>query len=267
MGKNIRSFDQFINESYNLDEMASFAGRAWSGKLSNLDDLFSWMYDKGILNKTDKAMKDSIFRQYYRYYNDGDFPKGLIKSKDIQRWDSPEKIEKGLEEYVEDFMKSILAKYAGKYDRRDFHFDKLLAGLYQLQSQLVNDTVNQDEWRKGDHDNDISSFLYFYKRTGKVDHPEFDKLVADLEKAWKKWEAGANKGIEDYRKANPDIPSYEGPSTNKIVGVKVKDMKNAEIWTDANQKDYDAMDKIAKRLHEILGDVIEATNKAKIAIG
>lgn len=265
--KNLKSFEQFINENYNIDEMASFAGRAWSGKLENLDSLFSWMYDKGILNKTDKAKKDSIFRQYYRYYNDGDFPSGLVKAKDIKRWDTKEDIEKGLEEYIEDFMKSILAKYAGKYDRRDFHFDKLLGQLYQLQRSLVNDDVNQDEWRKGDHDNDINSFMYFYKKLGKVDHPEFDKLVNDLEKAYNKFTTTADKQIEAKLKENPDLGGWGGLSTNKIVGVKKKDMQKAEIWTDANQKYFDTMDKITKRLYIILGDVIEATNKAKATIG
>jgi hypothetical protein len=33
-------------------------------------------------------------------------------------------VEEYLERKVEDFMKSVLAKYAGKYDRKSFQFDR-----------------------------------------------------------------------------------------------------------------------------------------------
>jgi len=43
-------------------------------------------------------------------------------------------------------------------------------------------------------------------------------------------------------------------------------MEKAGIWTAKNQKDYDVIVSNMNRLHEIISDVIEATNKAKIAL-
>jgi len=177
------------------------------------------------------------------------------------------KIEKALEEYVEDFMKEILAKYAGKYDRRTFRFDKLLGQLYGLQNNLKNEVVNQDEWRKGDHDYNVHSFMYFYKKLGKVDHPEFDSLVTKLENAYNAFDQNTDKKIEAKLKENPELGGWGGLSTSLILGVKVKKMMEAGIWDDKNQKEFEAIQKVGDRLYDILGDVIEATNKAKAAIG
>ena len=111
--KHLHTFESFLFEKEVNETLheASHAGRAWSGKIKNIDNLLSWMYDKGILNKTEQAEKDRTFRQYYRYYNDGDIPQGM-------RFDSEEKIELAIEQKVEEFIKKILAKYTGKYDRR-----------------------------------------------------------------------------------------------------------------------------------------------------
>jgi len=267
--KAAREFDRkgIPNMVHVMNEMASFAGRAWSGKIENLDNLFSWMYDKDILNKGEKAKKDSIFHQYYRYYNDGDFPRGLSKAKDISRYDSEEKIGKALEEYIEDFMKEILGKYAGKYDRRKFHFDQLLSQLYTLQRNIKFKVPEgqDDNGRTESFSYDVHSFLYFYKKLGKVD-PEFDKLVIDLERAFKSFSDTANKQIEAKLKKDPDLGGWGGLSTNKIFAVKKLDMEKAGIWTAKNQKDYDVIVSNMNRLHEIISDVIEATNKAKIAL-
>ena len=76
----IADLTQLIRQGYkimeNFREMFLEAEplRAWNNKLKSIDDLMSWMYDKDILNKGEKSDKDRIFRQYYRYYNDGDFP-------------------------------------------------------------------------------------------------------------------------------------------------------------------------------------------------
>ena len=97
--KHIHTFESFLNE-------ASYSGRAWSGKLSNIDNLLSWMYDKGILNKSEQGEKDRKFREYYRWYNDGDRPSGLTGSDaDIESY---------LERSIDDFIKKVLTKYAGK---------------------------------------------------------------------------------------------------------------------------------------------------------
>ena len=96
--------------------MASHVMRAWNGKLKNIDTLLIWMYNKDILNKGEKAKKDSIFYRYYRYYNDGDKPRGM-------KWELKEKIEEYIEVGAEDFSRKMLKKYAGKYSRKQFRID------------------------------------------------------------------------------------------------------------------------------------------------
>jgi hypothetical protein len=254
----LREHEEYMGLSIN--EMASYAGRAWEGKLENLDNLFSWMYRKGILSSYDKERKDEIFREYYRFYNDGDTPKGI----EIERGESTED---ALERTLDDFMKEILANYAGKYDRRKFRFDQLLSELYSLQRNIKFEVPEgqDDMGRVENFSYDVNAFLYFYKKLGKV-NPEFDKLVVGLEKSFKKFSDTANKQIEAKLKENPDLGGWGGLSTNKIFGVKKKDMEKAEIWTSQNQKDYDNIVTTMNKLYDILGNVIEATNKAKAAL-
>ena len=107
-----------------------FAGRAWYGKLKRIDELLSWLYDKNILNKTDKNKKDVIFNRYYRYYNDGDVPRGkkyppVPTGIPLNRNSkAAKKIEQILEEEVTEFIKATLKKYSKKYNRKDFRKDK-----------------------------------------------------------------------------------------------------------------------------------------------
>ncbi len=94
--------------------------RAWNGRIARVDSLMAWMYSMDILNKSEKELKDRLFHKYYRFYNDGDRPRGkkysgLYNNKDI---------ELVLEQEITDFMVKILSKYDGKYNRRDFLVDK-----------------------------------------------------------------------------------------------------------------------------------------------
>ena len=99
--------------------------RAWNNKLDNLNELLSWMFDKDILTKGDKAKKDQCFRRYYRYYNDGDQPRG----KAFNGLYTKAEKEAMLEQQVEDFIKYILNKYHGKYDRAQFRADRMVQRL------------------------------------------------------------------------------------------------------------------------------------------
>jgi len=104
------------------------ARRAWSGKLKRIDKLLAWMYDNDILNKGEKNKKDTLFNKYYRYYNDGDFPKGL-KDKDgnaVYKGMQGKYVEEALEYQLEEYMKKVLSKYSSKIDKVKFKNDEII---------------------------------------------------------------------------------------------------------------------------------------------
>ena len=88
--------------------------RAWNNKLRGINDLMYWLYDTGVLNKL-----NSTFTQYYRFYNDGDTPRGVLRKYGISSYDR-KKVEEYLEIYLNEFISSILKKYCGKYDKTAF---------------------------------------------------------------------------------------------------------------------------------------------------
>lgn len=95
----------------------NYVGRAWNGRLSTIDALMAWMYNKDIFSETEKKTKDILFRKYYRYYNDGDTPRGYAHASVMRT-----------ETYLEDelcmFIRTVLKKYQGKYSRRAFHRER-----------------------------------------------------------------------------------------------------------------------------------------------
>jgi len=105
--------------------------RAWNGRLNHLNDLLSWMYEEDILNKTEKAKKDRTFRAYYRYYNDGDTPRGF---KHVDK----ERTEEYLENTVNELIAELLKKKQGKYNRADFRKAQHNAQLRQMIRQAEN---------------------------------------------------------------------------------------------------------------------------------
>lgn len=99
------------------------AYRAWNNKLRNINRLLWWLYDNDILTKTEQRQKDKVFRQYYRYHNDGDFPRALSQTTKLWRLSPKTEIAEQLELYVENFIKELLVKYWSKIDRQVFWSD------------------------------------------------------------------------------------------------------------------------------------------------
>ena len=106
--------------------MRDITRRAWNGDLKNIDNLMSWLYDQEILNKGDREKKDSIFRQYYRYYNDGDAPRGVLRKYGVSMYQKT-LVEQKLESYLNEYISTMLKKYAGKFDRQDFYIDRKIS--------------------------------------------------------------------------------------------------------------------------------------------
>ncbi len=146
----------------------SFAGylletkprRGWNNKIARIDGLLAWMYDRHILSDRDKAKKDSIFRQYYRYYNDGDFPQSL-RSKGVAAYQGKARVEEALEEMLERFIKDVLARYAGKYNRQEYRLESAVKDIAQVKAYAdemeVHDLLDVLEKDKGVKDDSLSA--------------------------------------------------------------------------------------------------------------
>jgi hypothetical protein len=106
------TFTEYLQE-------ASFVGRAWEGKLERINNLLNWLETNKIMNATDRKKWESIRRNYYRWHNDGDKP-GVLR-KEIQFYHSDDDISAMIETKLEEFIKDILSKYHGKYDRAEFN--------------------------------------------------------------------------------------------------------------------------------------------------
>ena len=255
--EHIKTFESFIYESEVNETLheASHAGRAWSGKIKNIDDLMSWMYDKGIINKGEQAEKDRVFREYYRYYNDGDTPRGL-------RGMSEKGIEDYLEKKVEEFIKKVLAKYTGKYDRKDFRIDTLLADLNTLSS--ITGGRNGGEFEP-----DAYGLLNYWGKNIKTGNSEFEKLLGELRPIYDVAKKAANDIVDKETKDGiyKDVKSYGIPSNNTGLAFQRQKLQDEKVWTPDAEKKYMKMKEHMLKMNDILLNVIEATRRLKTEVG
>lgn len=121
---------------------ASKPRRAWNNKLEKIDKLLHWMYEKDILLASDKARKDTVFNQYYHYYNDGDMPAAL-KRQGFSKYSNKIQVEKALEEYLETFIKQMLSKYLPVVDRKAFRIDNAIEALSMVEKMASQHDVHQ----------------------------------------------------------------------------------------------------------------------------
>jgi hypothetical protein len=253
----VKTFEGFLHES-EIDATlyeASYAGRAWSGKIKNIDNLMSWMYDKGIINKGEQAEKDRVFREYYRYYNDGDIPRGLSGM-------SKESVELHIEKKVEEFIKKVLAKYTGKYDRRDFRIDTLLGDLYTLSAI----TGGRDS---GASEPDAYGLLNYWGKNIKTGNSEFEKLLGELRPIYDDAKKAAND-IVDKETENglfKDAASYSIPGNSTGLAFQRQRLKDLKVWSSDAEKKYMKMKDHMLKMNSILLNVIEAANKLKQETG
>lgn len=215
---------------------ASTPRRAWEGKLEKIDKLLAWMYDKDILTATDKKKKDSVFRQYYRYYNDGDMPAAL-KKRGISKWSGRESIEKALEEYLEEFIKEMLAKYLPKADRTEFRYDTLIKTLTSVSNVI--------------QDNDVYGLLNYWIKKVKIkdDSGKLAELLENLETLYKTLK----------KKADAADPK----SSNTTITYRRDQMKKSSLWTDSMERDYIEIEDLMGKVGSFVTDAISAVKKLK----
>lgn len=85
--------------------------RAWNRGLNRIDRFLQSVYKD--MTKADQKKKDTSFRRYYRYYNDGDTPRGLRYPSgfSVSKYDPEWRIEEVLERNVNEVMSYLLSKY------------------------------------------------------------------------------------------------------------------------------------------------------------
>lgn len=222
--------------------------RGWSGRIKNIDKLLAWMYDNNIMNKGEKAKKDTLFHSYYRYYNDGDFPR-VLSPLGYSRWTPEEKIETALEELLEAFIKKILAKYAGKYSRRDFHYDQYM--------EQLNDVIRSIDNSEGTGAHNINYWM------GKLANPdeELVKLNNELQSLDKQFTTEVEKvaaipEVKDYldKKNVSRLSSYTNNYIKDVLG---------KYWTPELESYLKKMGVIGYKMKNKLLKVKEAATKLK----
>ena len=226
----MKSFSEYLDE-------AEVAGRAWRGKLKRIDKLMAWMYDQGILTKGEMAAKNKVFQQYYRYYNDGDFPRGL-KVKGVSAYDDEKTIEKALEEYLDDFIKKMLKKYMPKIDRTEFRYDKVISDLKDIKASL--------------DDKDCHAFFDYYSKKTTIrddEHGTYSKLYSSL-----------NFEFTDLVSA---VNSLDKASSNYTISYRRDLLKKSGIWTKDLEKKWIAIEDLCNKLSDFIGNVISSINKMK----
>lgn len=240
----MKTFKQFLTEAK--------AGNAWNGKIEHIEKLLSWMYDKDILTKAEKAEKDKIFKAYFRYYNDGDFPRALL-SKGIDKYSSDEEIGVALEEYLNDFIKRILSKYAGKYSRKEFRYDQLI--------NQINDAISQCDI--DDKYFSPSSLTYWVNYIPNKDdelvnliyklNTEYDKLDSNMKEIENKSADIIKQKEKNYR---------NGSICNKVINVAVEEFKKYNLWNNALENQLRKVKSIVLDIENKLRDAQTAARKA-----
>lgn len=198
-------------------------GRAWNNKLDKINDFLSYTYNS--MKSSDKKLKDSVFRAYYRYYNDGDIlslpTKSLeklgIEQKYLTILDAPKymkggrKYEEALEKSVEVVMKYLLQKYKNKISHKEVNFSQL---------KDIKDKIERENY---------TGYYWLQKFGEKVKNDELIGLANKLK--------DINKDV---------IYTYDRKSLDKTDENKAKEIVNSIF----NKR------KIVKECEEILNNVI-----------
>lgn len=223
--RDIIGFEEFVNEVK--------AGRAWEGRLKRIDKLLAWMYSRGILSKRDQNKKDSLFRQYYRYYNDGDFP--AVVGKEYTKSAPKSAIEDTLERNLEEFIKDILSRYAGKYDRQEFRLDMTVKDITELKEVV-------------DEMDAYGLLSYWAKSIGPRDDA-FSKLLAELQPA--------------YDALRSAVDAKDASLNNTTVRYARTKMQDAGTWDRELTAKYAEVAAIMAKIGVVLDDVLHAAQQAK----
>lgn len=222
---------EFLNE-------AAHPRRAWNGKLEKIDKLLAWMYNKNILSKGDQKRKDSIFNAYYRYYNDGDFPR-ILSTRGFNKYQDETKIETALENIIDEFLKEMLTKYLPKVDRTTYRLDQTL--------KVIDDAIR---WANDADD------LYLTRFADRLKLGDDSLVKLFLEKLSK-------ESIDLKEVLNTVSPNTKGYITGyRIEQMKEDPMKYGKITSDIAAK-HDSVVKLCKKIALLLTHLKETVEKVR----
>ncbi len=221
--------------------------RAWSGKIGNIDKLLSWMYAKGILTKSEQNQKDSLFRQYYRYYNDGDHPRTLSKNG-IYKWDSKEKIETALEEKIDTWIKGILSKYSKKVNRTEFRYGQLISELSTIKIVIS--------------DYNAYGLINYWSKKTKINDTQFGELLNKLSTQFQSIESELNTLLPNIK--YPDgFDQSDKLSPNQSVNHIRMVLRGIKQWPKNIEASYQEMVHTMDDMSVIVESIILATKRLK----
>lgn len=221
--------------------------RARSGGIENIDKLLSWMYAKGILTKSEQNQKDSLFRQYYRYYNDGDHPRGLSKNG-ISKWDSKEKIETALEEKIDTWIKGILSKYSKKVNRTEFRYDQFISELSTIKSVIS--------------DYDAHGLINYWGKKANINDTRFGELLNKLSTQYQSLKSEIDNLIPNV-KYPEGTNSHNKVSSNYTVSYIRSTLKGIKQWPKNIETSYQEMVHTMDDMSVIVESIILATKRLK----
>ena len=208
---------------------ASYAGRGWAGKLSKINSLINWMDEKNILSPFESHEWDAIKDRYYRWYNDGERD-GETNTAEYREYD------------LEQFIKKVLAKYRGKYDRADFRFDTAIAKL----DDLIDFYGCQEKFYA------ISELIKKIKETLNTDAKEVKEIITNLEFAKKEFETEVKKVLNPY-------PSL-------IEGAIIRELKNSKLMNKKIESKVSAIREAVKALIDYCESIKEIYKKSKAVL-
>ena len=233
--------------------IAAKPGRAWEGKLSKIDSLLSWMYNKNILSPREKQIKDSLFRSYYRYYNDGDFPARLRKY-DLHKYSNPKQIEETLEQEVEEFITKILSKYAGTYDRSEFNYDML---INKIKNAIYYTNLHKNYFC-------LDSFKGYVKIVKSLSNDdEIKSYLEELNQLENKFKNDVEAAVNNNEDKITDEYERERKLQNYVFSATIEKLKKYGLWNEELQADYAQIAKIIIKVRSKLQNVLTAAEEAR----
>ena len=218
-------YDQWLNEA------KSKSGRAWNNKLARIEEFINYLQSNNLLGKRELAKKQSLFNGYYRWYNDGDFPK-FLTTHGVYRGMPESIISDKLEELVTKFMTEILSKYMSKVDRGDVRTSVYISKIDTVLRNLKEGSYN---------------YVYaYYAAEVNIDDSNWNDLLDKLK--------------TQYLELKADVVAlgYDEVKMMDVVYARRKLQHDTDLWTNDLEKKWKALEKIGDEISDILIKVKES---------